>query len=67
MPSVLFFASLMFVSSAVLPQEYNTENLLFMMFWGAVMSGTLRGIVIYGTEFVDSPQLTSAVHPPNEA
>lgn len=61
------FASLMFVSSALLPQEYNTENLLFMMFWGAVATGTIRGIITYGTEFVDTPRLCSVAHRPNDA
>lgn len=59
----------MFLSSAVLPEEYNTENLLFMMFWGAVAGCTIRGIFSYGTEFVNAPRLVVAqVKPrPNEA
>lgn len=54
---MLVFAAAMFFASVTLPQEYNTENMLFLLFWGAVVGATLRGILKYGIEFVDLPKL----------
>lgn len=56
-PSVLAFAIAMFFASVILPQEYNTENLLFMLFWGSMIGTTLKGILRFGSEFVDFPKL----------
>lgn len=56
-PCVLAFAIAMFFTSVILPQEYNTENLLFMLFWGSMIGITLKGILRFGTEFVDFPKL----------
>lgn len=47
----------MFFASATFPQEYNTENLLFLLFWGTMIGATLKGIFQFGTEFVDFPKL----------
>lgn len=66
-PSLLMFASVMFLSSAVLPREYNTENMLFLLFWGAVVGLTLRGIFKYGSEFVDLPKLIGRSTKTNDA
>lgn len=64
-PSVLAFAVAMFCASVILPQEYNTENLLFMLFWGSMIGVSLKGILRYGTEFVDFPKLIPPPKPHN--
>lgn len=51
------FAFCMFITSATLPQEYNTENMLFLLFWGTVVGFTVHGVFKYGVEFVDAPKL----------
>lgn len=56
-PSVLLFAVAMFFASATLPHEYNTENMLYLLFWGAMVGVTAKGIFRYGNEFVDFPKL----------
>ncbi|XP_055383120.1 phosphatidylinositol-3-phosphatase SAC1 [Condylostylus longicornis] len=56
-PSVLMFALAMFFASAIFPKEYKTENLLFLMFWGAMIGVSTTGIMKYGTEFVNWPKL----------
>lgn len=56
-PAVLLFAFAMFFASTVYPQEYNTENLLFILFWGSMVGITGAGIFKYGVEFVDWPKL----------
>lgn len=52
------FAVVMFFSSVIFPHEFNTENLLFLLFWGAMVGVTTTGIFKYGIEFVDWPKLT---------
>lgn len=47
----------MFFASVTLPHEYNTENLLYMLFWGSMIGATLKGIFRFGSEFVDFPKL----------
>lgn len=64
---MLAFASFMFVSSAALPREYNTENMLFLLFWGTVVGITLRSIFKYGKEFVDLPMLVKIPTELNDA
>lgn len=56
-PPILLFATAMFFASVTLPQEYNTENMLFLLFWGTMMGVTLKSIFKYGNEFVDLPKL----------
>lgn len=56
-PSVLVFAVAMFCASAIFSHEYNTENLLFLLFWGSMVATTSVGIIKYGKEFVDWPKL----------
>lgn len=56
-PAVLLFAVAMFFASSVLPHEYNTENLLFLLFWGSMVGVTGFGIFKHGIEFVDWPKL----------
>lgn len=58
-PSLLVFACAMFFSSAVLPQVYNTENMLFLMFWGMAVGFTSRSIFRHGEQFVDWPKLVT--------
>lgn len=58
-PSLLVFACAMFFSSAVLPQVYNTENMLFLMFWGMAVGLTSRSIFRHGKDFVDWPKLVT--------
>lgn len=60
-PSVLIFAVAMFAASTVLPHEFGTENLLFLMFWGAMTGVSVAGIFKYNTEFVDWPKLLPPV------
>lgn len=55
------FAVAMFFASTVLPHEYHTENLLFLLFWGSMMGVSTAGIFKYNTEFVDWPKLLPPV------
>ncbi|XP_062552264.1 phosphatidylinositol-3-phosphatase SAC1 [Armigeres subalbatus] len=65
-PVVLLFAFAMFFTSAVYPQEYNTESLLFILFWGSMVAVTGGGILKYGVEFVDWPKLVPAIRSSNK-
>lgn len=56
-PSVLLFAMVMFIFTMTYPAEFNTENLLFMLFWGAMLAVSATGILHYGVEFVQWPRL----------
>lgn len=56
-PSVLLFAVSMFCATVLFSHEYNTESLLFLMFWGAMVFGTGSMILRNGREFVDMPKL----------
>ncbi|EDW18103.1 uncharacterized protein Dmoj_GI13040, isoform B [Drosophila mojavensis] len=56
-PSVLLIAVAMFFATMTYPSEFNTENLLFMLFWGAMIAVSATGILHYGVEFVQWPQL----------
>ncbi|XP_017843031.1 phosphatidylinositide phosphatase SAC1 isoform X2 [Drosophila busckii] len=56
-PSVLLIAVAMFVITITYPAEFNTENLLFMLFWGAMIAVSATGILHYGVEFVQWPRL----------
>ncbi|KAF2892481.1 hypothetical protein ILUMI_13700 [Ignelater luminosus] len=56
-PSVLLIALAMFVTCAILPAEYSTESLLFLLFWGSMVVATLSTILKHGPEFVDRPRL----------
>lgn len=59
-PSVLLVAVAMFVASAIFPSEYSTESLLYLLFWGSMISATAHTILRYGIEFVDKPRLMQA-------
>ncbi|XP_046803046.1 phosphatidylinositol-3-phosphatase SAC1-like [Lucilia cuprina] len=56
-PSILIFSIAMLFLTALVPSEFNTENLLFMLFWGALIGVSISGIFHYGLEFVDWPRL----------
>ncbi|KAL0277627.1 UNVERIFIED_CONTAM: hypothetical protein PYX00_004852 [Menopon gallinae] len=56
-PLVLLIAISMFFANVITPSEYNTETLLYLLFWGSMVAGTLATIFNYGTEFVDYPKL----------
>lgn len=56
-PSVLMVAVAMFFASTTFPTEYNTVQLLYIMFWGSMVGVTATGIIKYGKEFVDWPKL----------
>lgn len=56
-PSVLLMAVAMFMITMTYPAEFNTENLLFMLFWGAMIAVSATGILHYGIEFVQWPRL----------
>ncbi|KAK9890978.1 hypothetical protein WA026_013316 [Henosepilachna vigintioctopunctata] len=57
-PSVLLIAMAMFVASAVFPQRYSTESLMYLLFWGSMVTATATTIFRYGKEFIDRPRLT---------
>ncbi|XP_044746313.1 phosphatidylinositol-3-phosphatase SAC1-A [Coccinella septempunctata] len=57
-PSVLLVAMAMFVASAVFPQRYSTESLMYLLFWGSMVAATATTIFRYGKEFIDRPRLT---------
>ena len=59
-PSVFLMAVAMFVASAVFPTEYSTESLLYLLFWGSMVTATAYTIFRYGKEFVDKPRLMQA-------
>ncbi|KAH8372500.1 hypothetical protein KR093_011767 [Drosophila rubida] len=56
-PSVLLIAVAMFIITMTYPAEFSTENLLFMLFWGAMIAVSATGILHYGVEFVQWPRL----------
>ncbi|CRL04071.1 CLUMA_CG017184, isoform A [Clunio marinus] len=56
-PTVLLFAVSMFCATVLFSHEYNTESLLFLMFWGAMVFGTGSMILRNGRDFVDMPKL----------
>ncbi|KAK6633158.1 hypothetical protein RUM43_012902 [Polyplax serrata] len=56
-PLVLLVAVSMFCANAISPAEYTTETLLYLLFWGSMIAGTLTTIFNYGVEFVDYPKL----------
>lgn len=62
-PAVLLFAVSMFCATALFSHEYNTESLLFMMFWGAMVFGTGTMIFRNGVDFVDQPKLIPLLVP----
>lgn len=53
----MLLAASMFCATALFSHEYNTESLLFLMFWGVMMIGTGTFILQNGKEFVDKPKL----------
>jgi hypothetical protein len=53
----------MFFATALFSHEYNTESLLFLMFWGAMVFGTGSLILRNGREFVDVPKLVLQLPP----
>ncbi|VEN48952.1 unnamed protein product [Callosobruchus maculatus] len=57
-PSVLLMAIAMFVASVIFPQEYSTESLLYLLFWGSMVIAISLNIFRHGVEFVDKPRLT---------
>ncbi|XP_049879957.1 phosphatidylinositol-3-phosphatase SAC1 isoform X2 [Pectinophora gossypiella] len=57
MPSVLLVSMAMFAASAIQPECYDTEALLFMLFWGATIGATIAFIFKHGKDFVDWPRL----------
>lgn len=64
-PTVLLLAISMFFATALFSHEYNTESLLFLLFWGAMVFGTGSIILRNGREFVDVPKLVLQL-PPQE-
>uniref|UniRef100_W8BM43 Phosphatidylinositol-3-phosphatase SAC1 n=1 Tax=Ceratitis capitata TaxID=7213 RepID=W8BM43_CERCA len=60
-PSVLLFAVAMLFITAIFPAEFNTESLLFLLFWGTMIGVSTTGILHYGVEFVDWPRLNPPI------
>jgi len=57
---ILFLMSMaMWLSLIIFPQEYSTEYLLYILFWGSMSFASGGVILYYGTEFVDNPVLIS--------
>lgn len=56
-PSVFLVACTMFVVCAILPAEYSTESLLYILFWGTMVAAVGSNILKHGPEFVDRPRL----------
>ncbi|KAH8303598.1 hypothetical protein KR018_006076 [Drosophila ironensis] len=56
-PSVLLIAVAMFMVTMTYPSEFNTENLLLLLFWSAMIAVSATGILHYGVEFVQWPRL----------
>ncbi|XP_066599746.1 phosphatidylinositol-3-phosphatase SAC1 isoform X2 [Prorops nasuta] len=56
-PLVLLVASAMLVAHIIMPSRYTTEVLLYMLFWGAMVSGTFATIIHHGKQYVDKPKL----------
>jgi len=48
---------------AVVPSEYTTENLLYLLFWGSMFLATGGVILSLGRDYVDNPVLCSTVDP----
>jgi phosphatidylinositol 4-phosphatase len=59
--SVLGAAIVMFSASILLPHEYDTFSLLFLLFWGSMIGFSVYGIFKYNFEFVDWPKLVPPV------
>lgn len=62
-PAVLLFAISMFCATGLFSHEYNTESLLFLMFWGAMVFGTGNYIFRNGLDYVDMPKLIQIALP----
>lgn len=58
-PCVLLVAVAMFIACSILPSEYSTETLLFMLFWGSMIFVTTKTILRNGPEYVNKPQLNN--------
>lgn len=43
--------------TALMPPNFKTENLLFMLFSGALIAVSATGMFHYGHEFIDWPRL----------
>ncbi|XP_015908698.2 phosphatidylinositol-3-phosphatase SAC1 [Parasteatoda tepidariorum] len=57
LPLVLLVALAMMFLSFLIPSVYNSETLLFVLFWFGMVAATFSVIMYYGTEFVDYPKL----------
>jgi len=58
LPTLLVISIVMWFSLIAFPQEYSTEYLLYILFWGSMSFATGGVIFYFGTEFVDNPVLT---------
>ncbi|XP_015118275.1 phosphatidylinositide phosphatase SAC1 isoform X1 [Diachasma alloeum] len=56
-PLVLLIASSMLIAHIILPSNYTTDVLLYMLFWGAMVAGTFATIIHHGKQYVDKPKL----------
>ncbi|KAK2725367.1 phosphatidylinositol-3-phosphatase SAC1-like [Artemia franciscana] len=57
LPIFLLLSFGMWFSAILLPDEYSTEVLLFMLFWAFAFMMCLKTILRYGNEFVNKPRL----------
>lgn len=47
----------MLIAHIIMPSVYTTEVLLYMLFWAAMIAGTLATIMHHGKLYVDNPKL----------
>lgn len=56
-PVIFIIAMAMCVISILLPDEHVSEQLMYVLFWGAASVISLGVMYMFGTEFVDRPRL----------
>lgn len=57
LPLLLMVSMIMTTMLAIIPSEYTTENLLYLLFWGSMFLATGGVIFSLGREYVDNPVL----------
>jgi hypothetical protein len=60
LPVLMIFSFVMWTMLIILPSEYTSEYLLYILFWGSMFIATGGVIYISGHEFVDKPVLSEA-------
>jgi len=55
--TILLGCVFMFFTNVIVPSEYSTETLAYMLFWGLMAYGSSAVIFLYGGEMVQNPRL----------